>query len=36
MGDNPMNLETSRPYTALDYTPEVARATAAIHEKVRQ
>ncbi|HEY4561560.1 MAG TPA: quinolinate synthase NadA [Thermoanaerobaculia bacterium] len=35
MGDNPMNLETSRPYAALDYTPEVARATAAIHEKVR-
>ncbi|HEY4573651.1 MAG TPA: quinolinate synthase NadA [Thermoanaerobaculia bacterium] len=30
-----MNLETSRPYAALDYTPEVARATAAIHEKVR-
>jgi quinolinate synthase len=35
MGDNPMNLEISRPYAALDYTPEVARATAAIHEKVR-
>ena len=35
MGDNPMNLETPRPYAALDYTPEVARATAAIHEKVR-
>src|SRR3954447_2463651 len=30
-----MNLETSRPYAALDYTPEVARMTAAIHEKVR-
>ncbi len=30
-----MNLETPRPYAALDYTPEVARATAAIHEKVR-
>ncbi len=30
-----MNLETPRPYASLDYTPEVARATAAIHEKVR-
>ncbi len=30
-----MNLETPRPYAALDYTPEVARRTAAIHEKVR-
>jgi quinolinate synthase len=29
-----MNLEVSRPL-ALDYTPEVARATAAIHDKVR-
>src|SRR5436309_10391074 len=35
MGDNRMNLETPRPYASLDYTPEVARATAAIHEKVR-
>ena len=30
-----MNLETPRSYATLDYTPEVARATAAIHEKVR-
>jgi quinolinate synthase len=30
-----MNLEAPRPQVALDYTPEVARATAAIHEKVR-
>jgi quinolinate synthase len=30
-----MNLETPRPYASLDYTPEVARATAAIHDKVR-
>ena len=30
-----MNLETPRSYASLDYTPEVARATAAIHEKVR-
>ena len=30
-----MNLEAPRPYASLDYTPEVARATAAIHEKVR-
>ncbi|HEY0512745.1 MAG TPA: quinolinate synthase NadA [Thermoanaerobaculia bacterium] len=30
-----MNLETPRPYASLDYTPEVARATAALHEKVR-
>jgi quinolinate synthase len=30
-----MNLETPRPHASLDYTPEVARATAAIHEKVR-
>jgi quinolinate synthase len=30
-----MNLEASRPYASLDYTPEVARATAAIHDKVR-
>jgi quinolinate synthase len=29
-----MNLETPRPYS-LDFTPEVARATAAIHDKVR-
>jgi quinolinate synthase len=29
-----MGLETSQPYASLDYTPEVARATAAIHEKV--
>jgi quinolinate synthase len=30
-----MNLEAPRPYASLDFTPEVARATAAIHEKVR-
>ena len=30
-----MNLEAPRPYASLDYTPEVARATAAIREKVR-
>jgi quinolinate synthase len=30
-----MNLETPRPYASLDYTPEVARVTAPIHEKVR-
>jgi quinolinate synthase len=30
-----MNLETPRSYASLDYTPDVARATAAIHEKVR-
>jgi quinolinate synthase len=30
-----MNLETPRPYASLDYTPEVARATAVIREKVR-
>jgi quinolinate synthase len=30
-----MNLETPRTHAALDYTPEVARTTAAIHEKVR-
>jgi quinolinate synthase len=30
-----MNLETPRPYASLDFTPEVARATAAIHDKVR-
>ncbi|HTG36711.1 MAG TPA: quinolinate synthase NadA [Thermoanaerobaculia bacterium] len=30
-----MNLEAPRSYASLDYTPEVARATAAIHEKVR-
>ncbi len=34
-GDKRMNLETPRPYASLDYTPEVARATAAIQEKVR-
>jgi quinolinate synthase len=35
IGGNRMNLEAPRPYASLDYTPEVARATAAIHEKVR-
>src|SRR5215217_9278026 len=30
-----MNLEASRPYASLDYPPEVARATALIHDKVR-
>jgi len=30
-----MNLETPRPYASLDYTPEVERATARIHEKMR-
>ena len=35
IGENRMNLETPRSYASLDYTPEVARATAAIHEKVR-
>jgi quinolinate synthase len=30
-----MNLETPRPYVSLDYTPEVARATAALHDRVR-
>jgi len=35
IGGNQMNLETPRPYASLDYTPEVARATAAIHQKVR-
>ena len=30
-----MNLEVSRPSATLDYTPEVARATAPIHAKVR-
>ncbi|HEX9945401.1 MAG TPA: quinolinate synthase NadA [Thermoanaerobaculia bacterium] len=30
-----MNLETLRPQPVLDYTPEVARATAPIREKVR-
>jgi quinolinate synthase len=35
IGGNRMNLETPRPYASLDYTPEVARATAAIHQKVR-
>jgi quinolinate synthase len=35
MGGSGMNLEIPRPYASLDYTPEVARATAAIHDKVR-
>ena len=35
IGENRMNLETPRSYASLDYTPEVAWATAAIHEKVR-
>jgi quinolinate synthase len=30
-----MNLEVSPPHAMLDYTPEVARATAPIHAKVR-
>ncbi|HEV8577840.1 MAG TPA: quinolinate synthase NadA [Thermoanaerobaculia bacterium] len=30
-----MNLEISRPYAGLDYTAEVARATAPIRNKVR-
>src|SRR5215208_2830757 len=30
-----MNVDTSRQYASLDYTPEVARATASIYEKVR-
>jgi quinolinate synthase len=30
-----MNVDASRPYASLDYTPEVARATAPIYEKVR-
>ncbi len=30
-----MNLEAPRRYAALDYTPEVARVTAPIHQKVR-
>src|SRR6476469_7767039 len=30
-----MNLEAPGNYASLDYTPEVARATAAIHDKVR-
>ncbi len=30
-----MNLEAPRRTAALDYTPEVARATATIHDKVR-
>ncbi|HEX6899590.1 MAG TPA: quinolinate synthase NadA [Thermoanaerobaculia bacterium] len=29
-----MNVETPRPYASLDYTPDVARATAAIRDKV--
>jgi quinolinate synthase len=35
IGGSSMNLETPGPYASLDYTPEVARATAAIHDKVR-
>jgi quinolinate synthase len=35
IGGQRMNLETPRPYASLDYTPEVERATASIHEKVR-
>jgi quinolinate synthase len=35
IGGTKMNLEASRPYASLDYTPEVARATALIHDKVR-
>src|SRR6185503_7847455 len=35
IGGSSMNLETPGPYAALDYTPEVARATAAIHDRVR-
>src|SRR6478672_5312286 len=37
IGGSSMNLETTPgPYaSSLDYTPEVARATAAIHNKVR-
>jgi quinolinate synthase len=30
-----MNVEVTPPYATLDYTPEVARATAPIHAKVR-
>ena len=30
-----MNVDASRQYASLDYTPEVARATAPIYEKVR-
>ena len=30
-----MNLEAPRSYASLDYTPAVARETAAIHERVR-
>ncbi|HSF39129.1 MAG TPA: quinolinate synthase NadA [Thermoanaerobaculia bacterium] len=30
-----MNVDASRQYASLDYTPEVARATASIYEKVR-
>jgi quinolinate synthase len=30
-----MNLEASRAYASLDYTPEVARLTAPVHDKVR-
>ncbi len=30
-----MDLEIPRPYASLDFTPEVARATAALHDKVR-
>jgi quinolinate synthase len=35
IGRTGMNLEILRPH-ALDYTPEVVRATAAIHDKVRR
>jgi quinolinate synthase len=35
IGGKQMNLETPRPYASLDYTPEVERATARIHEKMR-
>src|SRR3954453_12584062 len=35
IGGHQMNLEAPRTYASLDYTPEVARATATIHEKVR-
>jgi len=35
IGGKKMNLESPRPYASLDYTPDVERATAQIHEKVR-
>jgi quinolinate synthase len=35
IGGQRMNLEAPRPYASLDYTPDVERATASIHEKVR-